>query len=373
MIKSKMKYIRSIHILIAFIIAVMLFMEASAINQRNNIGNVKNRIDYSYEDMPLSPEQVSNNLKSLKKTELPKYTFWGDSGYKSVKVEGIETTNNQKVIYFCGNSKNIVNSDVELYKDDNNCCILGKKTAFDLLGTFNAKGIKLQINGVEYIVSDVAKDVNEGIFAEVNEKSKEAKEQVLKYGTAYKPYAISVEEGTQADMISFSMEKERYMYERLYFYADSLIKMVVLLQMLLLILFICKYKKIQIIRLCKWLNHKGYNLIQKTPIREWDVFDKMPDFNGWYIKIVTVLIVIVCLITFRSIIIPRDFLPTQWSDFVFFKELAWQEIVTWKHFELISKLDNQYQIIEAFKLCMYDLKSVFIMMFVLVGTKIITR
>ncbi|WP_192932787.1 hypothetical protein [Lachnobacterium bovis] len=89
--------------------------------------------------------------------------------------------------------------------------------------------------------------------------------------------------------------------------------------------------------------------------------------------IVTVLIVIVCLITFRSIIIPRDFLPTQWSDFVFFKELAWQEIVTWKHFELISKLDNQYQIIEAFKLCMYDLKSVFIMMFVLVGTKIITR
>ena len=372
MIKSKLKYIKSIHIFVVFVIAAMLFMEVSAIFQKNNIAIAKDRIDYSYEDMPLSPKQVSKNLQLLKNNSY-KYTFWGDAGYKSVKVEGLESSSNQRIIYFCGNSKNIVNSNAELFMDDNNCCILGKKTAYDLVGTLNVKGTKLQINGIEYSVSDVAKDVEEGIFAEVNDKSKEANENVLLCGTAYKPYATSLEEGTQTDMISFSMEKNRYAYERLYFYADSLIKIMILIQLILLIVFICRQKKIEIIKGCKWLASKGYDLIQKTPFREWDIFDNTPDYNGWYTKIVAVFVIVVCVIIFGSITIPKDFLATQWSDFVFFKELAWQELETWKHFELINKLDNQYQIIESFKICMYNLKNVSIMMFVLVGTKIITR
>ncbi len=343
MIKGKMKYIKSIHVLIAFIIVVILFMEVSAVSQKSKMADAKCRIDYSYEDMPLTPKQVSKNLKTMKKSKAWKYTFWGDAGYKSVKVEGLDSISNQKIIYFCGNSKNIVKSDTELFIDDINCCILGKKTAFELSGTLNVKGLKIQINGSEYTVLDVAKDVDEGIFAEVNENSKEASEPVLKYGTAYKKYAASLEEGTQADMNRFSMEKNRYAYERLYFCADSLIKLVILIQLILLIIFIYKRKKLQLSN-CGWNN-----------------------------KIFAMLIVILSVITFKNITILRDFLPTQWSDFNFFKELVWQEIATWKHFELTNKLDNQYQIMEAFKSCIQDLKSVCLMMLTLIGIKIIGK
>lgn len=189
------------------------------------------------------------------------------------------------VIAVRGDSGLVIHEGRHLLVDDYNVCVVGKQLAFDLFGSVDVVGCKVDYSGKSYTIVDVLSDYDKVFIFQAQqddnlvfnrlttlEKDNETKAKCVN--------RLKVNYGFDGMLIDYEFE----------FFLIRAMAMLILISLLIY----------------------GVFRIKKHLIKKYTLIKRWQTLFGYLIVIVDIIIVVICI---SKIHLPIDYIPAKWADY----------------------------------------------------------
>lgn len=286
------------NVLVAFI---LLYFFIWSFSRGKNYGKIELMLANDH----YSTDNVMELEKEYRKDN--NIAFWKQIDCDEIINDDLNRSATTNVIAVRGDSRLLINEGIPLRQEDDGVCVIGEKTAFDLFGNVKVEGLTVNYHGREYRIADVLSGDKEVFVYQVQQGEMvtfDRMSALVKADETGKKCInrLAMQYGIFGTLVDYEFE----------FFVIRLLAVIILI--ILLMSIIRKIKK--------------------------NIFEK---YNKWkYVALVTgavslvidILIIIICV---KWLLLPTDYIPTGWSDYLYWGEFFSEKLGNLKTLLLMKK------------------------------------
>lgn len=286
--RNRKKYIKAAFMVLSFVFSLTFYFRG--LEYAGKLAVCQQTAVILMEGDPLHTSEVLRMLEQEKEQEQPRlFTAWQQEQEVTVQNEDLNRSHTVSAVSVCGRSDIVMRGDTWIDEEDREGCMIDEATARALFGSTEVTGMTVEIAGQEKTVRGILYGESDAVLYQADEpQSLENLTVSMRAGEGY--------EGIRQDfMMRYALSGKFLRMDTLYRAAKILCLLIPLLA-------------------GGQLFAAGIGLIWRSDGQQ----------KGRYYGILSVLCMgILLYFLIRNIEIPKDMIPTKWSDFDFWKNW-WQ-------------------------------------------------
>lgn len=265
------------------LLAVLYYMAAKNLNI---LESCRNTAVIMLEEDSLTRKEVLEFLQKEEEQEEPySFTAWRQENEAVIQNRDLNRSSTVSLLEICGRSDILLRGSSRIDREEVEGCLLDEKTAGEIFGSTSVEGMPVEINGKEKIIRGILYGVSDVIICEAED-------------------GVSLTTLSVVSSAELNYEEVQQEFMMRYFLTGKFLRMDIL------------YRTASLLTLLIPLAGAG-SILLAIGKRAWMMRDKKESLFYGILTVLGVMILIRFLIA--NVEIPRDMIPTKWSDFDFWK------------------------------------------------------